>query len=138
MDLRISGKMKYKLTLTDEQYCHIARCVEVVHRISCGQTNELNDILPLPISRNIIEEIKRQAFPELAYNAEYGWDGGYNNLDQSKEFRERYDKFQAQGYQIYRQMWYKRNLAKGIDNVLSSPTLTTDKAQQPIIEIVNE
>ena len=33
---------------------------------------------------------------------------------------------------------YRRNLAKGIDNVLSSPTLTTDKAQQPIIEIINE
>lgn len=130
--------MKYKLTLTEEQYNHIAWCVEVCHRIMCGDTMELRQLLPLPIDKNLIEEIKAQAFPELMPNQFYGWNGGYCNKEVSEDFRNAFDKEQAQGYQIYRQMRYKQNIAKGIGGVLSSPTLTTSKAEQSIIEIFKD
>lgn len=130
--------MKYKMELTAEQYNHIAQCVEVVHRIACGQIESLNEIVPIKVDDATIHEIKHQAFPELAFNQSYGWNGGYKNNSHGEDFRKAFDTFQAQGYQIYRQMCYKRNIAKGIDNVLSSPTLTTDKAKQPIIEVIKE
>lgn len=128
--------MKYIMTLTEEQYNHIAMCVETCHRIACGQIDALNEILPFNPEERLLLEIKKQSFPELSKGASYGWNGGYNNEDLPEEFRKRIDTFQAQGYQIYRQMCYKRNIAEGIDNVLSSPTLTTDKAEQPIIEVI--
>lgn len=130
--------MKYKMTLTEEQYNHIALCVETCHCIACGQIDSLNEILPNPIDNNKLAELKEIAFPELAKNEFYGWNGGYRNIEQGENFRKIVDKFQAQGYQIYRQMYYVRNIAKGIDNVLSTPTLTTDKAQQPIIEVMED
>lgn len=130
--------MKYKLTCNEEQYNHIAWCVEVCHRIMCGDIMELRQLLPLPIDDNLLKEIKSQAFPELLPNQFYGWNGGYFIKEVSEDFRKAFDKEQAQGYQIYRQMRYKQNIAKGIDNVLSSPTLTTDKAGQPIIEITKD
>lgn len=130
--------MKFKLELTEEQYMHIARCVEVVHRIACGDLHELRDILPINPDESLLDEIKSQSFPELSRNEEYNWNGGYRNDQHGESFRKAFDKFQAQGYQIYRQMCYKYNMAKGIDNVLSSPTLTTDKADQPIIEIIQQ
>lgn len=130
--------MKYKMILTEEQYNHIAKCVEIVHRVACGDIYELNQVLPISPDNSLIDEIKRQSFPELAYNEQYGWNGGYRNDKHGRLFRDSVDKFQAQGYQIYRQMRYKRNIAQGIDNVYSSPTLTTDKAKQPIIEVIKE
>ena len=130
--------MKYKIELTEEQYNHIALCVEVCHRVACGQVEEINQILPISPDDNLIKQIKKESFPELSRYESYGWNGGYRNESQGERFRKAFDKFQAQGYQIYRQMRYKQNIAKGIDNVLSSPTLTTDKAKQPIIEVVNE
>lgn len=130
--------MKYKMTLTEEQYNHIAQCVEAVHRIACGQIESLNEILPLSVDDSVIREIKFQAFPELLQPQSYPWNGGYKNESHGEDFRKAFDTFQAQGYQIYRQMRYKQNIAKGIDNVLSSPTLTTDKAEQPIIEVIKE
>lgn len=125
--------MTYEMILTEEQYNHIARCVEVCHRIACGQVESLNEIIPNSIDYNDLVELKEIAFPELSRNESYGWNGGYRNESKGEPFRKAFDKFQAQGYQIYRQMCYKQNIAKGIDNVLSSPTLTTDKAKQPII-----
>lgn len=130
--------MKYIMTLTEEQYNHIALCVEKVHRIACGDIRQLRDILPNCPDDNLFDEIKRQSFPELAFNQKYGWNGGYSSKEHGEEFRKAFDTFQAQGYQIYREMCYKRNMANGIDNVLSSPTLTTNKAKQPIIEVINE
>lgn len=124
------------MTLTEEQYNHIARCVEVVHRISCGDVRELRDILPISPDDRLLEEIKCQSFPELTHGSFYGWNGGYMNDKFGEEFRNAFDVFQAQGYQIYRQMCYVRNIANCIDNALSSPTLKTDKAEQPIIEVV--
>lgn len=130
--------MKYKLELNEEQYNHIAKCVEVCHRIACGQLDSLDEILPNKVDNCLLRVIKKDVFPELYYAESYGWNGGYRNTDHGEPFRKAFDKFQAQGYQIYRQMCYKRNIAKGIDNVLSSPTLTTDKAKQPIIEVIKD
>lgn len=129
--------MKYKMELTEEQYNHIALCVEVCHRVACGQIEELRSILPNTPDDSLLRELKREAFPELAPNESYGWNGGYRGTEHGEDYRMAFDTFQARGYQIYRQMCYKQNIAKGIDNVLSSPTLTTSKAQQPIITIIN-
>lgn len=130
--------MEYKMTLTEEQYNHIAMCVETCHRIACGCICELLTILPIEPDLKLLDEIKHQSFPELGFGEQYGWNGGYRNKSQGEKFRELFDKFQAQGYQIYRQMIYKRNIAQGVDNILSIPALTTDKAEQPIIEVIND
>ena len=130
--------MKYKLTCNEEQYNHIAWCVEVCHRIMCGDTMEICQLLPIIIDDYLLKEVKAQAFPELMPNQHYGWNGGYCNKEVNENFRKTWDKQQAQGYQIYRQMRYKQNIAKGIDNVLSSPTPTSSKAEQPIIEAIKD
>lgn len=130
--------MEYKMTLTEDQYNHIALCVEVCHRIACGDIREIRTILPIEPDIKLLDEIKQQSFPELGFGEQYGWNGGYRNDSQGNGFRECFDTFQAQGYQIYRQMRYKQNIDKGIDNALSSPTLTTDKAEQPIIEVIDK
>lgn len=131
-------KMKYKMELTEEQYQHIIECVETVHRIACGQIDSIREILPIAPDDELLRKIKEQSFPELERGEWYKWDGGYRNDAHGEDFRKAFDLFQARGYQIYRQMEYVRNTAKGIDNVLSSPTPTTDKAKQPIIEAVEE
>lgn len=127
--------MKYRIELNEEQYNHIARCVEVVHRIACGDIRELREILPITPDDSLLDKIKHQSFPELAHNECYGWNGGYRGTKYGEAYRKAFDVFQAQGYQIYRQMRYKQNIAEGVNNVLSSPTLTTNKAKQPRIEI---
>lgn len=128
--------MKYIMTLTEEQYNHIAQCVEVCHRIACGQTYNLREILPIDPDVELLREIKHQSFPELALNECYGWNGGYRGTEHGEDFRKAFDEFQAQGYQIYREMIHVRTVNKGIDSVYSSPTLTTDKAKMPIIEVI--
>lgn len=128
--------MKYKLTLTEEQYNHIAQCVETCHRIACGQIEELRSILPISPDEKLLRDIKSQSFPELHPFGSYGWNGGYRYDKCSEKFRKAFDKFQAQGYQIYREMIHVRTVAKGIDNVYSSETLESDKADHPIIEVI--
>lgn len=128
--------MKYRMELTEEQYTHIARCVEVCHRIACGQIESINEILPNTIEYEDILKLKRFAFPELSSGESYGWNGGYRGIEHGEDFRKAFDTFQARGYQIYRQMLHIRNIAENIDNVYSSPTLTTDKADQPIIDVI--
>ena len=128
--------MTYKLTLTEEQYNHIAQCVETCHRIACGDIRELRDILPVCPDDSLLYEIKRQAFPELAQSEQYGWNGGYRGTTHNENFRNAYDKFQAQGYKIWREMEHVFVVSHGIDNVYSSPTLTTHKAKKPIIEVI--
>lgn len=130
--------MRYKLTLTEEQYNHIAMCVETCHRIACGDINELKAILPINPDDSLFRQIKHEAFPELDTNEQYGWDGGYRNNECGEGFRESFDTFQASGYQIYRQMRHVQTKAKGICNVLSSPTLKSHKAQQPKIEVIKD
>lgn len=128
--------MTYKLTLTEEQYNHIAQCVETCHRIACGDIRQLRDILPVSPDDFLLDEIKRQSFPELAFNEYYGWDGGYRGTTYNENFRKAFDLFQARGYQIYREMIHVRTVTKGLDDVYSSPTLTTHKAQRPVIEVI--
>lgn len=128
--------MQYRITLTEEQYLHIAQCVETCHRIACGQVEEVSSVLPIRPSDEILRKLKEECFPELSWGESYGWNGGYRGTEHGDKFREAFDKFQARGYQIYREMYHRRNIAEGIDNVYSSPTLTTDKAEQPIIEVV--
>lgn len=128
--------MTYKLTLTEEQYNHIKLCVETVHRIACGDLLELRSILPVVPDESLLYEIKEQSFPELARNEQYGWNGGYRGTSHNEEFRKAFDKFQAQGYQIWREMEHVFVVSHNIENVYSSSTLTTSKAQQPIIEIL--
>lgn len=130
--------MKYKIELTEEQYHHIALCVEVCHRVSCGDIDDLRQILPIVPNEELFSEIKRQSFPELAQCECYKWDGGYRNDEHGEAFREAFDKFQAKGYQIYREMVHVETIAKGHENVYSSPTLSTDKAEQPKIEVIHE
>lgn len=130
--------MKYIMGMTEEQYNHIAQCVEVAHRIACGQIESLNEILPIKVDDATIREIKHQAFPELGLNQSYGWNGGYKNNSHGEDFRKAFDLFQAMGYQIYREMVHQRTIAMGVYNVYSSPTLTTYKAQQPIIEVIKK
>lgn len=126
------------MELTEKQYNYIAICVEVCHRVACGDVRFIDEILPISPNYELLDKIKRQIFPELGEHETYSWDGGYNNHDFPETFREIIDKFQAQGYQIYREMCYIHNKAKGIDNVLSSPTLTTHKADKPIIKVIME
>ena len=128
--------MTYKLTLTEEQYHHIIQCVEAVHRIACGDLLELKSILPVVPDESLLYAIKSQSFPELAPGEQYKWNGGYRGATRNEKFREAFDKFQAQGYQIWREMEHAYVVAHNIDNVYSSPTLTTDKADKPIIEVI--
>lgn len=119
--------MRYKITLTKEQYNHIAQCVETCHRIACGQIEELRSILPNTPDDSLLRELKHEAFPELYPDESYGWNGGYRGTERGEPFRKAFDKFQAQGYQIYRQMYHIRNIAEGIDNVYSSLLLRQTK-----------
>ena len=130
--------MKYKLTLNEDQYKHIITCVETIHRICCGDVMELRAVLPITPDRALLEAIKAQSFPELARGESYGWSGGYNNPNVNPSVAKEYDTFLAQGYQIYREMLHVRNIAEGIDNVYTSPTLTTNKAKMPEIEVIKE
>lgn len=130
--------MKYRLTLTEKQYHHIAQCVETCHRIACGDIDELRTILPENPDRSLFMQIKHEAFPELGIGETYGWNGGYRGHTRNEKFQKAFDEFQAQGYQIYREMVHVDTITRGIGNVYTSPTLTTNKAEKPIIEVIDE
>lgn len=131
-------EMKYRIELTEEQYNHIARCVETCHRIACGDMHELIQIIPNVPDDSLFRQLKEQAFPELEQTQFYGWNGGYKDVNKSDKFCEAFDKYQAMGYQIYREMHHQRTIALDIDNVYASPTLTTHKAEQPKIEVIKD
>lgn len=130
--------MRYVMTLTEEQYNHIALCVETCHRIACGELDALNTVVPNVIHDEDLRRIKETASPELGNQETYKWNGGYRDKSSGEPFRKAFDEFQARGYQIYRQMRHKQVIAKGIDNIYTTPTLATDKAEQPNIEVINE
>lgn len=128
---------RYQIEVTEGQYNTIAMCVDVCHRISCGDVWEINQILPITIDRNLLAKIKREAFPELAWNAQYKWCGGYRNPSKSEEFCKAFGKFQAQTYAIYREMYHQRNLINGINNVYTSDTLTCEEGGElPKIKVI--
>ena len=118
---------KYIIELTEEQYSLIALCVESVHRISVGQVEELDQIMPKTIDREMLVELKEQAFPELSLNQSYKWCGGHHN--------KAFSHFQAATYAIYREMLHVRTVNEGIDNVYQSPTLRCEGVDVPIISI---
>ena len=118
---------KYILELTEEQYNLISFCVEVAHRISVGQVEELNQIVPGHIDLKLLVKFKEQAFPELAFNASYKWCGGHHDKAVSH--------FQAATYAIYREMLHARVVNEGRDNVYQSPTLRCDGVDIPKIII---
>lgn len=118
---------KYIIELTEEQYGLIALCTEVVHRISVGQVEELDQIVPKKIERDLLVKLKEQAFPELSFNQYYKWSGGYSD--------KAFSHFQAATYAIYREMLHARTVNEGIDNVYQSPTLRCDEVDMPKIII---
>lgn len=121
---------KYIIELTEEQYDLIALCAEVVHRISAGQVEELGQIIPKTIERDLLVKLKEQAFPELSFNQSYKWSGGHQN--------KAYSHFQAATYAIYREMIHARTVNEGIDNVYTSPTLRCEGVDIPKITIKEE
>ena len=120
---------KYILELTEEQYSLIALCVESVHRISVGQVEELDQIVPKKIDRELFLKLKEQAFPELSFNQSYKWSGGHPV--------EAFSHFQAATYAIYREMLHALTVNEGIDNVYRSPTLRCEGVGVPKIIIEN-
>lgn len=118
---------KYTIELTEEQYDLIAICAEVVHRISVGQVEELDQILPKKLDRELLIKLKEQAFPELLFNQSYKWCGGHRN--------KAFSHFQAATYAIYREMIHARTVNDGKDNVYQSPTLRCEDVDLPIITI---
>ena len=121
---------KYIIELTEEQYSLIALCVESVHRISVGQVEELDQIVPKKIERDLLVKLKEQAFPELSFNQSYKWCGGHHN--------KAFSHFQAATYAIYREMLHTRTVNEGIDNVYQSPTLRCEGVDVPKITITEE
>jgi hypothetical protein len=119
---------KYILELTERQYDIIALCTEVVHRIASGQVEELDQIVPKKIDREVLMEIKEQAFPELLPNQNYKWCGGHQNMA--------FCYFQAATYAIYREMLHVRAVHEGEDNVYRSQTLRCDGVDLPNITII--
>ena len=118
---------KYTIELTEEQYNLIALCTEIVHRISVGQVEELDQIVPKKIERDLLVKLKEQAFPELSFNQSYKWCGGHRN--------KAFSHFQAATYAIYREMLHARTVNEGRDNVYQSPTLRCEGVDVPIISI---
>lgn len=121
---------KYIIELTEEQYGLIASCVEVVHRISVGQVEELDQIVPSKIDRESLVKLKEQAFPELSFNQSYKWCGGHHN--------KAFSHFQAATYAIYREMLHVDTVNEGRDNVYQSPTLRCEGVDVPKISIKEE
>jgi len=121
---------KYIIELTEGQYDIISFCTEVVHRISAGQVEELDQIVPHKIDRELLVKLKEQAFPELSFNQSYSWCGGHQN--------KAYSHFQAATYAVYREMIHIRTVNEEIDNVYRSPTLRCEGVDIPKITIKEE
>lgn len=116
---------KYSIECTEEELHVIRQCVEVCHRISCGQIEDINELLPNAIGWDMILDIKREAFPELIRGQSYSWNGGYGKLHEpkNKKFAEVFNHFQAITYPIYREILHYWAVKKGLDSVYQSETL---------------
>ena len=125
---------RYLLELTEEQYNLIGLCTEVVHRISVGQVEELDQIVPKKIDRELLMKLKEQAFPELSFNASYKWSGGYRGKDNDKA-NKAFSHFQAAAYAIYREMLHFNAIQEDKYNIYQSPTLRCDGVDIPKITI---
>ena len=125
---------KYILELTEEQYNLIGLSVEIVHRVSVGQVEELDQILPKEIDREVLVKLKEQAFPELAFNESYKWCGGYKGSDNEKT-NKAFSHLQAATYAIYREMLHYNAIQEHQFNVYQSPTLRCEGVDLPKITI---
>ena len=120
---------KWLLKLTEEQYRCIIRGMEYYHRMMSGQVDVVDDVCENRISHSTEIALKNEMFPELAFNASYGWNGG----QKSKYF----DKEAAMSYQIYREMEHQFTVDKGFNNVYTIETLQSEKAEPIIAEKIN-
>jgi len=125
---------KYTIELTEEQYHLISLCVEVVHRVSVGQVEELDLIVPKKIEHEMLVKLKKQTFPELPFNASYKWCGGYRGSDSDRD-NKAFSHFQAATYAIYREMLHFNAIQESHDDVYRSPTLRCDGVAIPKISI---
>jgi hypothetical protein len=119
----------WKLELTEEQFNCIARGMEYYHRMMCGDDMVVDDVCENRIDDTLRKELKKQMFPELMPNESYGWNG----TDKSH-----FGKEMAMSYQIYREMIHKRTIRDGVDNVYSSETLSSGKADKLIVEQIKK
>lgn len=127
--------MKYQLTVTEEQLLLVARCVEDCCRFASGQMG-LDNTASISLNcceiREILEQAKPFMTPDLPHNASYGWSGGSCKNDGQR-------KFIAQTYAIYREIYHKVALARKVDNVYTSETLTCEEGGElPIIEPIEK
>lgn len=116
---------KYSIECTEEELHIIRHCVEVCHRISCGQLDTLNEIVPNNIAWEDLVKLKKQAFPELSRGQSYCWNGGYGKLHdaKNKQYAEAFNHFQCITYPIYREILHYWAVKNGLDNVYQSDTL---------------
>lgn len=120
---------KYTITLTEEQFVIISKCVEDISRFLAGQTELHNMTSVLDNSKEIggmLKDLKPLVTPRLEWSASYGWDGMHCPNDKQR-------KLIAQTYYLYREMRHQYNIANGIHNVYSSPTLRCENSGEPII-----
>ena len=120
---------KYTITLTEEQFVIISKCVEDISRFLAGQTELHNMTSVLDNSKEIggmLKDLKPLVTPRLEWSASYGWDGMHCPNDKQR-------KLIAQTYYLYREMRNQYNLANEIHNVYSSPTLRCENSGEPII-----
>lgn len=124
------------IRVTEEQFIHIINAIEIVDRISAGQLESLQDILPQRVDQSLIRDIKEQAFPELAFNESYGWRGGYNGSTNA-EYNKAFSRRQAMLYALWREMEHQYTVYKGHHNVYSSTTLRTEGIPLPEVSFNN-
>ena len=115
------SRRKWLLELTEGQYRCIVRGMEYYHRMMSGQVDVVDGVCEHRISRSTEIALKNEMFPELALGESYGWNGG----QKSKYF----DKESAISYQIYREMEHQWANDKDYNNVYTTGTLHSGKAE---------
>lgn len=118
----------YTITLNEEQLMLVSRCIEDISRFLAGDTDLYHTVVALDNWRELhpkLRELHTLVTPEIEQNANYGWNGGHCPNEQQR-------KLIAQTYYLYREMLHQYNLANGIHNVYSSPTLRCKYSGEPI------
>ena len=118
----------YTITLNEEQLLLVSRCIEDIHRFLAGDTELCHATATLGSWRELqdrLKELQPLVTPGLDRRSNYGWDGG-NCPDKLQR------EMIAKTYYLYREMLHRYNLANGIHNVYSSPTLRCENSGEPI------
>lgn len=119
---------KYTITLTEEQLLLISNCIEDIHRFLAGDTELYHTACLMDNYKELMQKLRLlQPFvaPDLCYGSNYGWNGMHCPNEHQR-------KLIAQTYYLYREMRHQYNLANGIHNVYSSPTLRCKGSGEPI------